>query len=90
MKKCNHDCDQANFLVVQIFHNHLSMYIYIFMARSRVSKSCLKAELCFHHYVYFACVPIYVFSFHHKQCSSDWKDFTFVKFTTQSLVLMNP
>ena len=27
--------------------------------QSRVSKSCLKAELCFHRFVSFACVPIY-------------------------------
>ena len=31
--------------------------------RSRASKSYLKAELCFHRYVHFACIPIYVFSF---------------------------
>ena len=40
-------------------------------ARSRVSISRLKAELCFHRYVHFACVPIYGFGFHHKQCASN-------------------
>ena len=50
----------------------LSIYIvHTFMARGRVSKSCLKAEPCFYRYVHFACVPIYVFSFHHKQCASN-------------------
>ena len=34
--------------------------VHIFMARSRVSKCRLKAELCFHRYVHFACVPIYI------------------------------
>ena len=32
--------------------------VHIAMARSRVSKSRLKAELCFHRYVYLTCVPI--------------------------------
>lgn len=27
----------------------------------------------------------YIFSFHNKQCAGDWKDFTFVKFTTNCL-----
>ena len=34
-------------------------------------KAVLKAELCFHRYVHFSCVPIYVFGLHHKQCASD-------------------
>ena len=33
----------------------------IFMARSRVSKSHLKGDLCFHCYVHFSCVPIYIY-----------------------------
>ena len=33
--------------------------VHIFMARSRVSKSRKKAELSFHRYVHFACVPIW-------------------------------
>ena len=33
--------------------------MHIIMARSRVSKSCLEAELCFHRFLDFACVPIY-------------------------------
>ena len=33
--------------------------VHTFMARSRVSKNCIKAELCFHCYVHFACVLIY-------------------------------
>ena len=37
--------------------------VHFFMARNRVSKSRLKAELCFHRYVHFACVPIYIFYF---------------------------
>ena len=38
---------------------------------------------CFHHYVHFTCVSIYIFSFHQKQCASNQKDLTFVKFITQ-------
>ena len=35
-------------------------------------KSALaSAELCFHLYVHFACVPIYIFGLNHKQCASD-------------------
>ena len=52
------------------------------MARNRVSKRrfkgeeqflkvVLKAELCFHRYVHFAYVPIYIFGPHHKVCASD-------------------
>ena len=56
-----------------------------------MSKTVLKDELCPHRYVHFACVPIYIFGLHHKQCDSGYKDFTFVKFTTQFLVaLMSP
>ena len=33
--------------------------------------SALKAELCYHRYVHFACVPIYIFGLHHKQCAGD-------------------
>ena len=38
--------------------------VYIFMVMSRVSVNCLKAELCFHCYTHFSCVPIYIFGFH--------------------------
>ena len=41
------------------------------------------AELCFSYFVHCDCVLIYIFIFHHRQCASDWKDFTFVKFTFQ-------
>ena len=33
--------------------------VHIFMVRSRVSKSCSKADLCFPRYVHFDYVPIY-------------------------------
>ena len=39
--------------------------VHIFMAKSRVSKSRLKPELCFHRYVYFSCVPIYTYIYIH-------------------------
>ena len=45
--------------------------VYMFLARNRVSKSCLMAELCFHRFVHFDCVPINIFGFHHKQCASN-------------------
>ena len=37
--------------------------VHIFMARSRVFKNCLKAELCFYRYLHcaFSCVPIYIY-----------------------------
>ena len=34
-------------------------------------KEKIKAELCFHCFQHFACVRIYIFDFHHKQCASD-------------------
>ena len=43
---------------------------HIFMARSKVFKSCLVAELCFD-VVHFSCVPIYTFGFRHKHCARD-------------------
>ena len=45
--------------------------MHIFMAKSRVSKLCLMAELCFYHFLYFGCVTICIFRIHHKQCASD-------------------
>ena len=57
--------------------------MHFFTARTEIQKAVLKAELCFHRYVHFACVPIYIFGLHHKQCASDQKDFTFVKFASQ-------
>ena len=45
--------------------------VHIFMVRNRVSKSHLMAQLCFHRFVHFDCVPIYIFGFHPKQCVSD-------------------
>ena len=48
------------------------------------------AELCFHRFVHFHCVPIYIFGFHHKQCASKQKYFTsFVKFTSQLFSSVN-
>ena len=40
------------------------------------------AELCFQRFVHFGCVPIYIFSVHHKQCAGDY-DFNFVMFSSQ-------
>ena len=57
--------------------------MHIFMANSRASKSLLMTELCFHCFVNFGCVSIYIFSFHHKKCASEWDDFTIVMFTAQ-------
>ena len=57
-----------------LFYIHIYIYIYIYIstARSRgVSESHLKAELCFHRYLRFTCVPMYGFGFLHKQCASD-------------------
>ena len=45
--------------------------VHIFMARNRVSKSCLMAELCFHRFFSFLSRSIYIFGIHHKQCASD-------------------
>lgn len=73
-------------------HNFVSIYItsavkpaHMFMARKSVSKSCLIVKLCFHQYVHFLCVPIYIFRFHYKQCVSNEKHFTLAKFTSQML-----
>ena len=33
------------------------------ISRSRASKSCLTAELCFNRFVHFSCVSIYIFGF---------------------------
>ena len=45
--------------------------VHILMAKNRVSKSCLMAELYFHCFLHFDCVPVYIFGFHHKQWASD-------------------
>ena len=57
--------------------------VHIFMTGGRVSKSHLKAEISFHGYVHYIYPSLYIFSFHHKQCAIDYKDFTYMKFTTQ-------
>ena len=36
--------------------------VHTFMARSRISKSRLKAELCLNRYVHFSFVPIYIYT----------------------------
>ena len=48
-----------------------------------ITHKSVMAELCFHFFVYFVCVPINIFGSHHKECDSNQKDFTFVKFTSQ-------
>ena len=40
-------------------------------------------KLCFYRFVDFHCVLIYVFCFHHKQRASDYKNFSFLRFTSQ-------
>ena len=51
----------------------LDVYVCIWMCMYMMSpgKDVLKAELCFHRYVHFTCVPIYIFGLHHKQCAND-------------------
>ena len=41
------------------------------------------AKFCFHCFVHFDGIPIYISSFHHKQCACDKKDFTVMKFSSQ-------
>ena len=43
----------------------------LFARKTEFLKTVLKVELCFHRYVHFACVLIYIFGLHHKQCASD-------------------
>ena len=57
--------------IVFIHKTFVGKSVHIFMARNRVSKSCLMAELCFHRFVHFDCVSTYIFGFHHKQCASN-------------------
>ena len=73
--------DTAHIVFIHI--TFVVMPVHIFMARNRVSKFCLMTELCFHHFVHFVRVLIYIFGFHHKQSASDLKNFTFVKFASQ-------
>ena len=58
---------------VHLLHHITSVVksVHIFSTRDRVSKICFKAELCYHRYVHFVCVPMYVFGFHHKQCTGN-------------------
>ena len=39
--------------------------------RTEFLKATLMAGPCFHRFVHFDCVPIYIFGFHQKQCASD-------------------
>ena len=54
------------YMCLYIYKNisfYLKIYLYIFKV--------LKAELCFHRYVHFTCVSIYILGFQHKECASD-------------------
>ena len=65
--------------------------VHVFMARTRVSKRGLKAELCPQRYVHFSGVPIYIFGFRHKQFANDEKDFILSSSPLScSLALMSP
>ena len=62
--------------------------VYIFMARNRVSKTCLLAKLCFHCYVYFGSVqdlflPFTTNSVVFTFVECHLQEFTLVKFTSQ-------
>ena len=57
--------------IVFIHVTSVGKSVHIFKARNRVCKSCLMTELCFHCFVHFDCVPIFVFGFHHKQCANN-------------------
>ena len=59
--------------------------VHISIARNRYFKNCLMADLCFHRFVHFGCVSVYIFGFENKQCASDQKDFTFVRFISPML-----
>ena len=52
-------------------HIYIIVYKYIYINIYVKKKAVLKAELCFYRYVHFACVPVYIFGLHHKQCASD-------------------
>lgn len=70
-------------LVTQFVFIHITSVVtpvHIFMAKNRASENCLITELCFHH---FGCVPIYISGFHYKQFASNYKNFTFVGFSSQ-------
>ena len=71
------------FVLNTFIYIYMGKSVHIFIAKNRISISCLMTELCFHRFVRFDCFPIYIFGFHHKQCASGQKDFTFVKFNSQ-------
>ena len=51
--------DTAHFVFIHIAS--VVKPVHIFMARNKVSKSCLMAELCFYRFVLFSCVQIYMY-----------------------------
>ena len=64
--------------------------VHIFIVRSRTSKSCVITELCFHRSAFWLCSDFF-FGCHHKQCVSDKRNFTFVKFILRcSVALTSP
>ena len=50
---------------------YIEIYITSLWRGAKFLKAVLKVELCFHRYVHFACVPIYIFGLHQKQYASD-------------------
>ena len=55
--------------------------VHIFITRRRISKTYLMAQHCLHRFKDFACILIYIFDFHNKQCANNQKVFSFFQFT---------
>ena len=54
-------CYCSEIVFIYILHISLVKPVHIFLVRNRVSKSFLMAELCFHRFVHFECVILYIY-----------------------------
>ena len=51
-------CIYIYIYITDILYVYMVKSVPIFMARNKVSKSCLMTDLCFHRFVHFNCIPI--------------------------------
>ena len=62
---------------------HWASSLYIIIHVIIIHYICTYIYISFSAFWLYSNIPIYIFSFHHKQYASDQEDFTFVKKTTE-------
>ena len=86
-----HICIYIYIYIADILYVYMVKSVPIFMARNRVSKSCLMTDLCFHRFVHFNCIPITTgINISINQKKRVWKNRIEMKLTTCENMLKKP